>query len=229
MDLQKELELLRIEAANFALRFINDGAVRQQYIAKAKQFSDQLLNDVISGRKTSQAAAKAANAQRNNIMAAARARLSDFGLALSHSAKPQGILLNVLQEKYAMDLFKVSFDKLSSLQREQVWMTIIKKAGTTSRQWSTLASKTAVAGRGLLLFSLGVSVYNVTTAENKPKALGREVVTTGSGLLGGAGGGALAGLACGPGAPICIGIGIFLGGMLGSWGGGSLFSAVFGG
>lgn len=51
------------------------------------------------------------------------------------------------------------------------------------------------------------------------KILGRcrkmkEVAVTGAGIAGGA----LAGLACGPGAPVCVAIGAFVGGALAAFG-----------
>ncbi len=52
--------------------------------------------------------------------------------------------------------------------------------------------------------------------------------TAGGGFLGGAAGGALAGLACGPGAPVCVTIGIFAGGALGAFGFGIVFEQLRG-
>ncbi len=68
------------------------------------------------------------------------------------------------------------------------------------------------AGRGLLLLSLGISVYTVATADDKAGAALHEGAVTGAGIAGGIAGGALAGLACGPGAPVCVTIGAFVGG-----------------
>jgi hypothetical protein len=58
--------------------------------------------------------------------------------------------------------------------------------------------------RGVILLSLALSSYNVLTARNKSNALKRELVTTTAGIGGGIAAGALAGLACGPGAPVCV-------------------------
>ncbi len=40
----------------------------------------------------------------------------------------------------------------------------------------------------------------------------------GGGIAGGIAGGAAAGLVCGPGAPVCVGIGAFVGGALAAFG-----------
>ena len=41
------------------------------------------------------------------------------------------------------------------------------------------------------------------------------------------GGGAVAGLACGPGAPVCVTVGVFVGGIIGSFGADFTFEYFF--
>ncbi len=79
------------------------------------------------------------------------------------------------------------------------------------------------AGRGLLFISLALSVYTVVNSDNKPRAIAREATVTGAGVLGGIAGGGLAGLACGPGAPVCVTVGAFIGGALAAFGVSSLW------
>lgn len=55
-------------------------------------------------------------------------------------------------------------------------------------------------------------------ADDKAKAAGRELVVTGAAVGGGIAAGALAGLACGPGAPVCVTLGAFVGGALAAFG-----------
>jgi hypothetical protein len=74
------------------------------------------------------------------------------------------------------------------------------------------------AGRGLIVLSIGVSVYTVATADDPVDAAGRELAVTGGGVGGGIAGGALAGLACGPGMPVCVTVGAFVGGALAAFG-----------
>ena len=74
------------------------------------------------------------------------------------------------------------------------------------------------AGRGLLVVSIALSVYSVASAEDKAGAARRELAATGAGIGGGIAGGALAGLACGPGAPVCVTVGAFVGGALAAFG-----------
>ncbi|MDR2852309.1 MAG: hypothetical protein LBV61_04540 [Burkholderiaceae bacterium] len=70
-----------------------------------------------------------------------------------------------------------------------------------------------------------MSVYEVMAADDKIKTAGREITVTGAGMGGGIAGGALAGLACGPGAPVCVTVGAFVGGALAAFGVSRLWSA----
>ena len=70
----------------------------------------------------------------------------------------------------------------------------------------------------MIVVSLALSAYNIAVAEDKVDASKREVAITGAGVAGGIAGGALAGLACGPGAPVCVTVGAFVGGALAALG-----------
>lgn len=52
----------------------------------------------------------------------------------------------------------------------------------------------------------------------KLDAAGKEVAIAGVGIGGDIAGGALAGLACGPGSPVCVTVGAFVGGALAEFG-----------
>lgn len=69
-------------------------------------------------------------------------------------------------------------------------------------------------GRGLLFTSIALSVYTVATVKDRGQAAGRELAVAGAGI----GGGVLAGLACGPGAPVCVAVGAFVGGAAAAFG-----------
>jgi len=68
------------------------------------------------------------------------------------------------------------------------------------------------------LASLSLSVYNIATSDNKIVTAKRELTATGAGIGGGIAGGAMAGLACGPGALVCVTVGAFVGGTLSAFG-----------
>ena len=78
--------------------------------------------------------------------------------------------------------------------------------------------KLSYAGRGLIVISIALSVYTVATADDKLNAASREATITGAGIGGGLAGGAIAGLVCGPGAPVCVTVGAFVGGALAAFG-----------
>jgi hypothetical protein len=78
-------------------------------------------------------------------------------------------------------------------------------------------------GRSLILLSLALSTYNVLTARKKSAALKRELLTTAAGVSGSIAAGAIAGLACAPGAPVYVTIGAFAGGALAAFGAGYIW------
>lgn len=62
-------------------------------------------------------------------------------------------------------------------------------------------------GKGLVVLSIAISVYEIYTAEDKISESGRQIAIN-------AAGGAMVGLMCGPDAPVCVLIGGFVGGAL---------------
>lgn len=72
-------------------------------------------------------------------------------------------------------------------------------------------------GRGLIVLSIAISVYEIYAADDKVSESGRQIAINGAGIAGAAAGGAMAGLMCGPGAPVCVLIGGFVGGALAAW------------
>jgi hypothetical protein len=214
----RELELavttLNSEAVNFGSRFIRDGKVRAGYVEEVRRYSQQILAEVHSGRLSPGDAARQANEVRNEIMEAARLKSSDIGRAKAQALKQVGKSLGELQEHYATALYKRPFAQLAKQQKNTVYLEIVVASGRTNPKVSVGATRLTRVGKGLVFVSLGVSVYNIATAENTGQAVAKEGVTLGAGFAGAALGGAVAGLACGPGAPVCSTIGVFVGGAL---------------
>ncbi|MBX3421500.1 MAG: hypothetical protein KF752_08090 [Pirellulaceae bacterium] len=196
---------------NFVTRFIQDGRVRQGYILESKKSAKLILDEVQSGKLTPLEGADEANKIRNSIMDAARIRSSDIGRAQAEAFKGSGLTLQALEEKYAQRLFNQTFDKLSSAQKNQVWLTIIESSGRANPAMNAKAAKVANAGKALVFVSAGIAVYNIATAEEKGRQVVKEGATAGAGILGSMGG-ALAELACAPDAPACVAVGVFVGG-----------------
>lgn len=149
-------------------------------------------------------------------MRAVRARTSPVGRAVAQKLKRDGRTLNELVARKTQQRFGASarFDSLSTPARNMVFADIVKSVGKADPEISAAMRRMSRVGRGLMVVSVAVSAYNIATADNKASALGREVATAGAGIAGGAAGGALAGLACGPGAPVCVTVGAFVGGAL---------------
>jgi hypothetical protein len=213
-DLESALALLKTEAVNFGYRFIQDGAVRRDYIARTAVLVRTIKDEVRAGRLTYGEGAQEANKLRNAIMDAARLKSSDIGRASAEAAKATGKTLVELQEYYAQKLLQRSFDSLSDAEKNRVWLEIIEASGRQRPSFNIKAVRLAKLGRGFVVLSVGIAVYNVATAEDQSRQVVKEGATAGAGILGGMGGGALAGLACGPGAPVCVAVGVFVGGAL---------------
>ena len=146
-------------------------------------------------------------------------RSSPVGRALAEQIKSKGKTLNELVAKYTISKFgpNALFDKLTVAEKEIIYGEIVAAAARSNPRVNASMLRWSRAGRGLIFLSLAVSVYNVATAEDKAAA-GHEVAVTGAGIAGGMAGGAIAGLACGPGAPVCVTIGVFVGGAAAAFG-----------
>lgn len=108
-------------------------------------------------------------------------------------------------------------------QQNRVFAEIVASAGWSQPTITRNVLRLSYVGRSVILLSLALSTYNVLTARNKSTAVKRELVTTTAGIGGSIAAGALAGLACGPGAPVCVTIGAFVGGALAAFGAGFIW------
>ncbi len=214
MELEVALTTLNSEAVSFGARFIRDGKVRAGYIEEVRRYSQQILAEVHAGRLSPSDAARQANEVRNEIMEAARLKSSDIGRAKAEALKKVGKSLEELQEHYAKTKFNRPFGQLAQQQKNAVYLEIVAASGRPNLKVSAGATRLTRVGKGLVVVSLGISVYNIATAENTGQAVAKEGVTLGAGFAGAALGGAVAGLACGPGAPVCSTVGVFVGGAL---------------
>jgi hypothetical protein len=179
-----------------------------------------LSQQVIDGRITWSEAAESASVARNTIMASMRIRSSPIGIAVAESIKAEGATLNELVARYTLKIFGVGsdFNKLAPADRDAVFGAIVKAAARDNPQASTLALRFSRVGRSLIYISLATSIYRVYESDDPVDTAKKEAVSAGSGVVGGMAGGALAGLACGPGAPVCVTIGVFVGGAIAALG-----------
>jgi hypothetical protein len=212
--------LLEFETAarNFGLRGIRDAPTRLRYNASIEEMSRKVLQTVTDGLATPEEAAHFARGLRNDIMDAMRAQSSDVGRAVAERMKLRGKTLEELVQKAASELFKKDFTLLSAAERDAVYLEVVKSAGRARPSATANALLFGRLGKGFLVLSIGVAIYDIATAQDKVKATVKEGTSAGAGILGGMAGGAAAGLVCGPGAPVCVTVGVFVGGALGALG-----------
>jgi hypothetical protein len=212
-DISDAIKRMEAQAVNFGVRFIRDANVRAIYMAKTKAMSQELMAAYKAGLLTPRQAAEAANEMRNEIMKFARAKSSDIGRAKAKALKAKGLDIDALTEKYAQRFFKRTFSELTDSEKNKIYMEIVDSAGRANPKVSAKTARLGKIGKGLWILTACVAIYNVSVANNKVKAAGREAANVGGGFGGGAAGGAVAGIWFGP---IGVTIGVVVGGVLGS-------------
>lgn len=212
-DIRNTIAMMESQAVSFAYRFTRDSSVRQKYINDTREMSKELVNSYKQGVLTPKQAAQAANQMRNEIMEFARVSSSDIGRAKAKALKSRGLDLDGLTEKYSKRIFGIEFAELNDVQKNSVYLEIVESSGRARPSVNRKAARLGNIGRGLWVLTACLAIYNVSVADNKTKAAGREAANVGGGFAGGAGGGALAGVWCGP---IGVGIGVIVGGLLGA-------------
>lgn len=190
-ELEVLLREMQATAMAFAESAIKDPSARSEYTSKILAARDEIIQLVKDKKITPHEGAQAANEIRNQILVLARSKLTDFGLAVSKDMKASGPPISFFENKYATAEFRRNFSELTQAEREVVWTKIIDAAGRSNPRVNTRVRWYGMAGRVLLVASLAFAVYNVSTAENKPRQAAKEEVT----LAGGAAGGAAAGVA----------------------------------
>lgn len=206
---------LQAEGILFANRYINDAKVRQNYIRLTSQASLEMRQKIALNQMTPAQAADQANKMRNEIMMRARKMSSDIGLAKAQKLKSTPKTLDALTQHYAHKKFQTAFDQLPETKRNAVYLEIVESSGRPNAKINASVVRSLRYARALGVATAGVAIYNVVQAEDKPKAIVKEGAILGTGFASGAVGGAAVGLLCGPGAPVCVTIGVFIGGALG--------------
>jgi hypothetical protein len=223
-DAQREFDdairSLEAEVSNVGAHLTLDAAARQAYARQIRAVADELKRQVAAGELTWEQAAAKAQQTRNAIMQVIRGRSTPVGRAIAEALKKEGKTLNELIARKTLKLYgpQARFDRLAGLQQDAIYAEIVHSAGSSNPTVTSMMRNLSLAGRGLLVLSIALSVYTIAMAEDKAAAARREGAITGAGIAGGMAAGALAGLVCGPGAPVCVGIGAFAGGALAAFG-----------
>lgn len=208
------VRLLHSEVAAVGSQLEWDSVVRRKYNVQAERYVQDLRTRVTRGQLTWRAAAEDARNTRDAIMQSMRRETTPVLRAFAEQKKPISPTLNELVAKYTIEKFgpNANFHKLTIAERNVVYAEVVAASSRPNAKVNGYLKRASRLGRGLIFVSLAVSAYNVATADDKVAATGREVVMTGAGLGGSVAGGAIAGLVCGPGAPVCVTIGAFVGG-----------------
>lgn len=221
---KRELIDLQSQAFNFGVWGIKDASVRRDYQKRIKEASDDYIRLVRNRQLTFEKGAEEVRKVRNQIMENMRGKSSHIGESVAEYLKPTGETLDSLCKRKSLELFKKEFNQLDTIRKNKVYLRIVYNARNDRRMVRLIMPIVSKAGKGLVLYSFSVSVYNIYTAKDKLHAIKREGVSLGGGFVGGMAGGAAAGLVCGPGAPVCVTIGAFVGGVMGAWGAESLLN-----
>lgn len=216
----RAMRSLESQIANVGVHVAIDSTTRLAYSREIKAMAAKLEKDAFAGKITWTDAAHQAQQTRNLVMEIFRRRSTPVGRAMAEYLKSKGYSLNELVARHSLRHFgeSATFKTLSHSQKDVIYASIVRSAGISNLKVTTLLSRLSYAGRGLIVVSLGISAYNVATSTDKLSTTGREILSTSAGLGGGIAGGAIAGLACGPGAPVCVTIGAFVGGAIAAFG-----------
>jgi hypothetical protein len=217
---EQALAALQGDVATAATVLTHDPIVRHQYQQKIALYVRELRQRVQAGELSWKQAAEEANETRNTTMEALRIRSTPVGKSIAEFLKAEGKSLEDLLARYTRKLFGdgVEFAKLTSSQQEQVYAEVVAAAGRSNATvdgWVMVASR---AGKGLIILSLALSVYVIATSDDPWAESKHQAAVVGSGIVGGMAAGAGAGLLCGPGVPVCVTIGTFVGGAMAAFG-----------
>ncbi|HBI6862496.1 TPA: hypothetical protein K8E22_002133 [Enterobacter cloacae] len=213
------INALQGDVSAVAARLTIDPRLRLEYSRRIKEMSADLRAKATAGVISWEKAAQEAQQIRNLIMEMVRARSTPLGRAMAEQLKSEGKTLNELVAKKAKSLFgsQANFNSLSEVQKNQIYAGIVESAGKSNPQVNMKMMQLSRLGKGLVVLSIAISVYEIYTADDKVSESGRQIAINSAGIAGAAAGGAMAGLMCGPGAPVCVLIGGFVGGALAAW------------
>jgi hypothetical protein len=209
--------LFDMEAAgnNFAMRFIREDAVRQQYRRSIQAAVHEITADVDSHRITAEAGAERAVRTRNALMDLQRSRSSEVGRAAAEALKKEGKTFEELVIHRANKLFGKAPEALSAAERTAVMRAVIEGAARDNAGVTMTLRVLGSAGRGLVALSVGLAVYEIYRAPDWKEETLHQGVLAGAGIGGGYLAGAIGGsLVCGPAAPVCAGVFVLVGGVV---------------
>ena len=119
-EFYRTIDLLKTEAMNFGLRFVQDSQVRTDYLKTIKYASNEFVELAKSGQIPYEEAARRASLLRNYILEVSRGKNSELGRSIAEFLKKEGPTFEALLEKYAKQKFQTGFSALSQANKEAV-------------------------------------------------------------------------------------------------------------
>lgn len=217
------IETLINEGVSFSTRFIKDQNARARYQKLILEASQKITQEIQSGAITLAEGAQKASRLRNEYLELVRNMTSDIAQAVARFKKPKGYAFGSLVEYYSTKIFQRPFEALSfDTERNSVFKAILEASGRSNSHFSTFAQILGKLGTALAVVSFSVMVYHICESEDKwgtaiQDGTGIALGTAASGI------GGWAGTICGPGAIICVPLGVLIGGFLGAYGTDLLF------
>lgn len=170
----------------FALSYIKDPAARATYSARIREAADEIMDKVKKGELTPHEGAQTANSMRNQMLIFIRSRSTAVGGSIAKTLKAEGVPIEVSQARYAERLYSKPFDSLSAVERNNVWATIVDRAGHSNGTVNMTVKFFGRAGRVLLIASLAWTVYDVAHAKDKEREAAKDATGIGAGIAAGA-------------------------------------------
>lgn len=202
-------------ATTFAINAISDDKVRQQYIKRIKEISDQVRQEVAQGHMSVKDGAEYCSQLRDKLFVEYRKYTSAVGVAQAEKLKLNARGFDYYLDKYAQTQFGRNFDTLTAEERNAVYYKVLSKAGGGNADVTTKVRRLQISAKVAIIFTAILATGEVVAAQDKVKEAARQ----GSIIAGGMIGGSLAGLAvsfvCGPAEPACAVALVFIGSNLG--------------
>jgi hypothetical protein len=213
-SLNDSLDDFEATAQEFAQICFRDEAARNRYSRLISEMSSEIVQKVKSGEISAVEGAQIANGRRNRIMNSIRNESSLLGKHVAEHIKHHGRFMDDLHESYSYKRYSKPFDHLTPSERYQVHMDQILASGRSNAVIDGRIAKLTHLSRGIEALSLAYSIKKISESENKERAFLIEVGTLLAGLGGGEAAAYAASLVFGPGAPIFVGAGMFLGSII---------------
>lgn len=172
-----------VNSANFALQLVRNYTLRKDYMTKIREHSTEISNRVTEVAENNASEmenlAKEAYNFRNAKLEAIRQRQTPASRQFSISLKESGIGFEDLIRRYQNKRnFSGLFNDLEDAQKILVYEDIIQASGRSRFLVNVLSEVVGAAGIALIIFTAGIMVWDLFTANDIFEAATRDAVVT---------------------------------------------------